>query len=74
MKSITGSFTVTDMNTVRNHLDIDTIKYSGTLSDVIDYGTPALVPNQGSTVELYRNKTLVEKLFAGEHGIYIYRD
>jgi hypothetical protein len=41
MNSLTGKFSVVDMHTGENYLDIDKIEYEESLSDVMDYGTSA---------------------------------
>jgi hypothetical protein len=72
MNSLTGKFSVVDMHTGENYLDIDKIEYEGSLSDVMDYGTPAQVPNEGSVIRLYRNEKRIATLFSFEEKIFIY--
>ncbi|MXQ53340.1 hypothetical protein [Shimazuella alba] len=74
MNSITGKFSIVDMNTGKNYLDIDTIEYEGSLANVVDYGNSAQVPSEGSILDLYRNKNRIATIFAGEEKIYIYHE
>jgi hypothetical protein len=74
MNSITGEFSVIDMNTGENYLDIDMIEYEGSLSNVVDYGSHVQVPSEGSFLYLYRNKKRVATIFAGEEKICIFHE